>query len=175
MYQIVLGRFLQAPWTDFDPSFCTNIIKSVHELRKIFEKRTCKKSIPGAKTIFIFSIVSVRIHARLFVNSRRTEKNILYRFHGSKLYLVLLLPPGFRIYMYLTTSRLYCVGTQRAIASGCKGLKLSRQLLTAPKPKLRIVVQKVLFFGSHRFPEGFLLIGTGIRCFGTINVVVSWL
>ena len=52
-------------------------------------------------------------------------------------------------------------------------LKLSRQLLTAPKPKLRIVVQKVLFFGSHRFPEGFLLIGTGIRCFGTINVVVS--
>ncbi len=49
-------------------------------------------------------------------------------------------------------------------------LKLARQLLTPPKPKLKISVQKVRFCGSHRFLEGILLIESGIRCFRTINV-----
>ena len=52
-------------------------------------------------------------------------------------------------------------------------LKLCCQLLTPPKPKLRFFVQKIAFFGSHRFPECILSIGTGIWCFWTINVMVS--
>ena len=51
-------------------------------------------------------------------------------------------------------------------------LKLSRQLLTAPKPKLKISVPKVRFCGSHPFLECILLIGSGIRCFRTINVAI---
>ena len=50
-------------------------------------------------------------------------------------------------------------------------LKLSRQMLTSPKPKKITSAQKLLFCGSYRFLEAFLAIGSDIRSFQTINIV----